>query len=62
MALAYRLFGFRYRPLTRVDAPLECVVCHRIVRVLMHAAESDEYREEQECKGQFGDFGMDLPG
>jgi len=27
----------------------------------MHTAESDEYREEQESKGDFGDSGMDLP-
>jgi hypothetical protein len=55
------LFGFGYRTLTRVHATLECVVCHRIVRVLMHATESDEYREEQECKGHFGNSGMNLP-
>jgi hypothetical protein len=30
--------------------------------ILMHAAESDENREVQECKGDFGDSGMDLPG
>ena len=27
------LFAFRYRPLTRVDAPLHCVIGHTVTRL-----------------------------